>query len=445
MSVDALRKAAERGHPEAQLKLGIACMTGEGLARPDPDRGRAWLGRAADAGHPAAARFLGLIYLRGMDVVPDLPRAVDLLSRAAERGDDEAAWALGSFLGGSRDEHRDAAGGRKALERAAGAGHPRAMTHLAYLLDGHTEAPPSPMQAGALLLRAAKAGDPGALLALAEWSEHGHWLPRDPERAGALAAAAAARGWAVADEYAADLGAAGASLDALPGPGAFSDRHAAPLPRPELSVRSWAPRLMLMRRLLTVFECAEVANAAREHLMPSFIVNQDGSLGTNDIRTSHEVRLRPGLRNVVIQAVERRMAEWSHFPLENGEYPLVLRYEKQQSFEQHYDYFIPERFVMGEGPLELGGQRVATQLVYLNENFRGGETRFDRADLRVRPERGMGLLFYNVGPDHNVDPLTRHTGVAVEDGVKWLLSRWIRELPFDQPAAGHPRDRYKNA
>ncbi len=203
--------------------------------------------------------------------------------------------------------------------------------------------------------------------------------------------------------------------------------------------------MVLLHRLLSVFECAEIAMAAREHLMPSFIVNQDGEMGTNDIRTSHEVRLRPGLRNLVIDTVERRMADWSHFPIANGEYPLVLRYENEQSFEQHFDYFIPERFAMGEGPLEFGGQRVATQLVYLNQEFSGGETRFDNAGISIRPERGMCMLFYNVGPDHNVDPLTRHTGVALRGGVKWLLSRWIRELPFDQPAAGHPRDQYRQS
>ncbi len=74
----------------------------------------------------------------------------------------------------------------------------------------------------------------------------------------------------------------------------------------------------------------------------------------------------------------------------------------------------------------------------------GGETRFDNANLVVKPERGMCLLFHNVGPDHNVDPLTRHTGVAVQGGVKWLLSRWIREYPHDAPAADQPRDRYRD-
>lgn len=443
MSIEALRKAAESGQPEAQLQLGIACMTGQGGATPDPERGRGWLDRAAAGGHPAAARFLGLIFLRGMDVVPDMDRAVELLQQAATAGDAEAAWWLASYLGGSRDERQDDVRARRLLESAAGAGHPRAMTHLAYVLDGRTGETASPMQAGALLRAAAAADDPGALLALAEWCEHGHWLPRNPGRARALASRAASLGWEVAGEYTETLGGTWTG-NALPGQDEFSDRHAAPLPAPELAVLSWAPRAIVMRRFLTVFECAEMVAGAREHLMPSFIVDQDGSLGTNDIRTSHEVRLRPGLRNLVIDTVERRMADWSHFPIEHGEFPLVLRYEHQQSFEQHFDYFIPERFAMGRGPLEFGGQRIATQLVYLNEGFTGGETRFDNAGIEVRPERGLCLLFHNVQPDHNVDPLTRHTGVAVRQGVKWLLSRWIRELPFDEPALDHPRDRYKS-
>ena len=74
---------------------------------------------SADGGHPAAARFLGLILLRGMDVVPDLERAVGLLRQAAERGDAEAAWWLAAYLGGSRDQRQDVAEAVVFLERAA--------------------------------------------------------------------------------------------------------------------------------------------------------------------------------------------------------------------------------------------------------------------------------------------------------------------------------------
>ena len=448
MTPDALRKAAEQGHAEAQLRLGIACLTGDGLPAQDVVQGREWLGRAADNGQVDAARFLGLILLRGMDVVPDLERGRALLARAAEAGDVEAAWWLACFIAGQRSDAPHHEEARLFLEAAATGGHARAMTHLAYVLDG-LQGPGAPvhagtMEAGRWLIRAARTGDGGALLALAEWCVVGRGLPRDPGRGRILAEAAERRGWEIAGEYARGLADSPAKTGDLPAPEELSPDHAGTLPAPRLEIQSWSPRVILMHDLLTTFECAEIANAAREHLMPSFIVDQDGRHSMNDIRTSHEFRLRPAFRNLVIDAVERRMADWSHFPVAHGELPLVLRYERSQSFEQHFDYFIPERFGRGEGPMAEGGQRVATQLVYLNESFDGGETRFDRAELVVKPRRGLCMMFHNVGPDHNVDPLTRHTGVAVRQGVKWLLSRWIRELPADQAAANHPRDRYRN-
>jgi prolyl 4-hydroxylase len=448
MTPDALRKAAEQGHADAQLQLGIACLTGDGLPSQDVAQGREWLGRAADNGQVDAARFLGLILLRGMDVVPDLERGRALLAQAAAAGDIEANWWLACFIAGQRADTSQVGESRSFLEVAAAGGHARAMTHLAYLLDG-VAGPGLPvhdgtLEAGRWLIKAAQAGDGGALLALAEWCVVGRGLRRDVGRGRLLAEAAERRGWEIAGEYARSLGESPPVVSAIPSPAELSLEHGGTLPAPRLEIKSWSPRVILMHDLLTTFECAEIANAAREHLMPSFIVDQDGRHSMNDIRTSHEFRLRPAFRNGVIDTIERRMADWSHFPLAHGELPLVLRYEHEQSFEQHFDYFIPERFGRGEGPMAEGGQRVATQLVYLNESFEGGETRFDRAELLVRPRRGLCMMFHNVGPDHNVDPLTRHTGVAVRAGVKWLLSRWIRELPADQSAADHPRDRYKN-
>lgn len=449
MTPETLRQAAEQGQADAQLKLGIACLTGDGMPAQDVVQGREWLGRAADNGQVDAARFLGLILLRGMDVVPEPERGEALLAQAADAGDIEACWWLGCFRGGDRSAAPRLEEARPLLERAAAAGHLRAMTHVAYLLDG-VQGPGAPVHAGTIeagrwLLKAAQAGDGGALLALAEWCRVGRALPRSPGRARALAEAADRQGWEVAGEFAracaSEVGTSGAG--SFPTEGELSLDHDGVLPPPRLETRSWSPRVLFMHDLLTAFECAEVANAAREHLMPSFIVDQDGQHSMNDIRTSHEFRLRPAFRNVVIDTVERRLADWSHYPMAHGELPLVLRYERTQSFEQHFDYFIPERFARGEGPMAEGGQRVATQLVYLNDDFDGGETRFDRADLVVTPRRGLCMMFHNVGPDHNVDPLTRHTGVAVTRGVKWLLSRWIRELPADQPAADHERDRYK--
>ena len=307
MTPDALRQAAEQGSADAQLQLGIACLTGDGLPAQDVVQGREWLGRAADNGQVDAARFLGLILLRGMDVVPDLERGRDLLSQAAEAGDVEATWWLACYIAGQRSDaphHQEA---RPLLERAAAEGHARAMTHLAYLLDG-IRGPGAPVQqetidAGRWLLKAAQAGDGGALLALAEWSVFGRGLPPDPGRGRMLAEAAERQGWEVAGEYARSLSGAEARATAFPTPGELSLDHGGTLPAPRLEVGSWSPRVVYMHDLLTTFECAEICNAAREHLMPSFIVDQDGRHSMNDNRTSHEFRLLPAFRNLMIDSV----------------------------------------------------------------------------------------------------------------------------------------------
>jgi prolyl 4-hydroxylase len=443
MHYESLKQAAEQGHPDAQLQMGIACLTGDGAPAQDVVLGRQWLSRAAENGQRDAARFLGMIYLRGMDVEADFEQAERLLQMAAAAGDPEAARELAGFVGGARDEHFDPARAMALITTAAEGGSARAMAHLGFCLFTGSLADADPVEGMQWYARAAAAGDGGAMLALAEAFEAGCLLPRDPNRALGMARAAQSVGWPIAADLADSIQGAASADTRMPPPADVSARHTGSLPSPQLTATSWAPRVISIRHFLTAFECAEIIQAANAHLMPSIIVDQDGRLSTNQTRTSNEVRLRPGIRNIVTNAIERKMAAWSQFPVENGELPLVLRYEPGQSFEQHFDYFIPEMFVMGEGPLELGGQRVATQLVYLNDRFSGGETRFDNAGISIRPERGLCIIFHNLKPDHNVDPLTRHTGVAVERGVKWVLSRWIREIPADQPARGHVRDRYK--
>jgi prolyl 4-hydroxylase len=69
-------------------------------------------------------------------------------------------------------------------------------------------------------------------------------------------------------------------------------------------------------------------------------------------------------------------------------------------------------------------------LVYLNEDYEGGETRFLKSGLTVRGQRGDALLFSNVRGDGTPDPDTMHAGLPVTGGKKLLLSRWIRQRPL---------------
>jgi prolyl 4-hydroxylase len=76
--------------------------------------------------------------------------------------------------------------------------------------------------------------------------------------------------------------------------------------------------------------------------------------------------------------------------------------------------------------------RFATVLFYLNEGMKGGETSFPRWKnaetdevLKVVPEVGKAILFYNQLPDGNYDDLSQHAAMPVLAGEKWLTNLWV--------------------
>jgi hypothetical protein len=72
------------------------------------------------------------------------------------------------------------------------------------------------------------------------------------------------------------------------------------------------------------------------------------------------------------------------------------------------------------------GQRVVTFIIYLNDDYQGGETHFPRLGLSHRGRAGDALYFANTGPDGAPDPRTLHAGLPPTAGEKWLFSQWIR-------------------
>jgi prolyl 4-hydroxylase len=73
-------------------------------------------------------------------------------------------------------------------------------------------------------------------------------------------------------------------------------------------------------------------------------------------------------------------------------------------------------------------------LVYLSDDYEGGETRFERTGLAYRGRAGDALLFRNADAGGRPDPMSLHYGRPVARGVKYLASRWIRAKRFTYPA-----------
>jgi hypothetical protein len=83
--------------------------------------------------------------------------------------------------------------------------------------------------------------------------------------------------------------------------------------------------------------------------------------------------------------------------------------------------------------MRVKGQRIKTCLVYLNDDFEGGETEFPKLALKYRGRTGDALIFENVKPNGSGDLSTLHAGLPPTRGEKWLFSQWMRSKP--QPVA----------
>ena len=68
-----------------------------------------------------------------------------------------------------------------------------------------------------------------------------------------------------------------------------------------------------------------------------------------------------------------------------------------------------------------------TALIYLNDEYQGGETFFAETGLKVKGRKGDALVFVSALANGDLDPLSEHAGLPVASGTKYLASRWIRE------------------
>ncbi|QNQ07850.1 2OG-Fe(II) oxygenase [Sphingomonas alpina] len=296
----------------------------------------------------------------------------------------------------------------------------------------------------ALLTKAADAGDVDALMQLAVWRLVGKTMPRDLSEARALLRRAVAIGHVDAALMEVALTANGsggppswtAALSllrtaAVDDPIAMEqlqlldtmaiDADGAPTQLPSPEVLSTAPHIVRFARLFTQQECAHIAGVAAPMLEPARIIDpQTGQWVANPIRTSDDAAIGPTNENLVVRALNQRIAAASGTSIGQGEPLTVLRYRPGQQYRPHLDT------IQG-----AQNQRIKTVLVYLNEGFDGGETVFPGVNLTVTPRGGDAILFDTVLTTGAPDPAARHAGLPVRQGAKWLATRWIRAEPID--------------
>ncbi|MBD2459989.1 2OG-Fe(II) oxygenase [Oscillatoria sp. FACHB-1407] len=94
----------------------------------------------------------------------------------------------------------------------------------------------------------------------------------------------------------------------------------------------------------------------------------------------------------------------------------VLRYREGQFYHRHVDnVLLSSRFQEVQEGIPT---RDISVVGYLNDDFEGGETYFDRQNVKVKPEAGAVLLF----PSYFTHP---HESLPVIKGQKYAFTSWL--------------------
>jgi len=417
----ALQLRAEANDSEAQLQLAQLLA-----ASKDGERGALWLQRSAEAGNVSAVALLGAWLLLGYNLKQDEAAGIARLQDAAARGDAAASAFLATLHASGLAVPHDWRVATQWLIAAARLGSDRAQTQLALLVGAEEKE-----LRARLLLAAATRGNAIAPYFLGK-------ALLDVDRPDARSSAGLWLGIAAAagNPCALRLVPPGAGSPQLPPVPMLDDafwsrvRDAVDiqplLAAPSVTTQRNDPQLLTASRILPAALCDYLIGVAAPLLQRAEVNDALGQAQVHEMRTNSHTRF--GLTNTDVIGVlaARRVAQVIGEPFENQEDTMVLRYLPGEAYDDHYD-FVDPRVPQFQRELELQGQRIATVLIYLNEEYSSGETEFPELGWRYRGSQGDALAWRNVTAAGAPDSRTLHAGRPPASGEKWLLSKWIRD------------------
>lgn len=298
------------------------------------------------------------------------------------------------------------------LQQRASAGDAHARYELGSRMLVGRGAPYSPMEGARLVNAAADQNHAAALQLAAVLAALGVGGAQNWAQAHALVARAARAG----DERAkGQLAVLGEEFD----PGL--------LRRPDLTQHHDAPRVFTAERFVSPAVCAWIQARARPSLEAARVKNpQAGGANVDAIRNNSGMGFSALDTDLVIQLAHARIAAATGVPVMQQEPTNILHYTPGQQYKPHFDFLDPGEAHFAR-ELQQIGQRIVTALIYLNDDYEGGETDFPRLNWRFKGKTGDALIFWNVARDGAPERNSLHAGLPPASGEKWLFSKWIRD------------------
>jgi len=188
------------------------------------------------------------------------------------------------------------------------------------------------------------------------------------------------------------------------------------------------PQIQEIDDFLTPEECDTLIRMSEYKLETSQVYSSKDNLHDTSHRVSEQAWLK-SIDSEIVKRISDRVAKHSGYPIDNQEDLQVVKYKPGGFFNPHNDACdgdadFCKRMNSKSGP------RYATYLIYLNDDFTGGETVFTKMNVTVKPKKGKCVKFYSTNKNESLIKNSEHAGHPVTSGNKWICNVWIRHKRF---------------
>ena len=322
-----------------------------------------------------------------------------------------------------------------ALARATQMGDIEATTRLGKRLVTGINAPQLPMQGVGFLIEAFNKGGAEAAARLAVLSAAGVYVQPSLAESLRLLLAAAERGWSPAMLQLCALTpdrelAARASQQSVPENYWQSVADTIELgfwnTAPDGRTLNESPLIRSFAEFVPESVCRWMIDRSKGRLNRALVYDATaGQDYASETRTNSWAQFDLMSSELIHLFVQLRMQAASGIPLHNMEANAILHYAIGEEISNHFD-FVDPKIPNYEEEIANNGQRVMTFLVYLNDDYEGGETEFPELGIVHRGRQGEGLYFVNALENNEPDLRTVHAGRPPTQGEKWIVSQFVR-------------------
>lgn len=142
----------------------------------------------------------------------------------------------------------------------------------------------------------------------------------------------------------------------------------------------------------------------------------------DDVRTARDIAFAMG-QNVFIDDLRRRVTSVLNLSAEHCEAPALIHYPTGGQYKVHFDTV---SFGSASKFDTVSHVRAYTAILYLNDDFEGGETEFPHLKTSIQPRTGRLVIWQNMAAASTaLHPLSAHAGLPVLKGEKNILSFWM--------------------